>query len=124
MSATPFQDRIRWLRGQGLTYEDIEISSGFVYSASWWAGVIRNGPRTASGTSTVDAPQLDKVAGIAKAFNITPERVCEMIAADWYGVTTGFGVSKRARNLIPLIDGLSEEDAALVASLLRRLNAK
>jgi hypothetical protein len=86
--------------------------------------LITDGPWEGSSGDNLLPPRHDKLKGIAELFGTTTERVARMISADWYGVTPRSLVSDRVKKLIPLIDGLSDEDALLVESLLRRLSER
>jgi len=100
----------------------MQVYSDNALSHGWWRRLVQEGPwGVSSGTGRVGPPSEERLGGIAKLFGTTPERVAQMIAADWYGVQTGVGVSDRVLNLSHLIDGLDDADASLVESLLRRL---
>jgi hypothetical protein len=127
MSDTPFRDKARevaeWLDDQhswGTWYQHMERESGGAYSHAWWKKLVDNGPWDGdSGEGNTLPPKKGRLEGIAELFETSPEHVAQMIAADWYGVVFGVGVSDRAKELIPLIDRLSDEDASIAASLLR-----
>ena len=72
-------------------------------------------------TGRVGPPDREALGGIAKLFGTSPERVAEMVAADWYGVRTEIDVSDRVLNLSHILDALSDDDAKLVESIARRL---
>lgn len=106
-----------------MDYIDMQVQSDKALSHAWWRRLVQDGPwGESSGTGRVNPPSPERLDGIGKLFGTTPDRVAQMIAADWYGVQTGVGVSARVLNLSHLIDDLSDEDAELVESLLRRLS--
>lgn len=105
-----------------MDYIDMSVQSGRALSHAWWRRLVQDGPWGASyGSGRVGPPSEERLDGIAQLFGTTRERVAQMIAADWYGVQTGVGVSARVLNLSHLIDALDDEDAALAERLLRRL---
>jgi hypothetical protein len=121
MSDTPFWDKAKEL-AQSMDYIDMSAKSNRALSHGWWRRLVLDGPwGEASGAGRVNPPGPEKIDGIASLFETSPERVARMIAADWYGVQRGIGVSDRVLNVSHLIDRLSDEDALLHASLLRRL---
>jgi hypothetical protein len=69
----------------------------------------------------VGPPDREALDGIAKLFGTSPERVAEMVAADWYGVRAKSEMSDRVLNLSHLIEALSDDDAKLIESIVRRL---
>lgn len=91
-------------------------------SHTWWKRLVEDGPWGGrAGYGRVTPPERDILGPIAKLFGTTPERVAEMIAADWYGVHTETEVSNRVLNLSHLLDALDEKDAGLVETIARRL---
>jgi hypothetical protein len=122
MSGTPFWDKTRQL-AQSMDYTAMQVYSDNALSHGWWRRMAQHGPwGEAPGTGRVNPPSPERLEGIAKLFGTTEQRVAEMIAEDWYEVHAGFDVSARVLNLSHLIDGLSDEDAEYVESLVRRLS--
>jgi hypothetical protein len=121
MSDTPFWDKAREL-AQSIDYIDMSAKSDRALSHGWWRRLVLDGPwGEGSGAGRVNPPSPEKIDGIAKLFGTTSERVAQMIAADWYGVQRGIGVSDRVLNLSHVIDRLTDGDAALVEEVARRL---
>ena len=125
---TPFRDKARevaeWYGEQypwrGTWYDQMAMESDGAYSGASWKRVVDNGPWDGdSGEGNLQPPDKNRLNGIAQLFETTPEHVAQMIAADWYEVVFGVGVSDRAKRLMPLIDRLNDEDALIAASLLR-----
>lgn len=100
----------------------MDAESGRARSHGWWRRLVEDGPwGKGYRTGRVGPPDREALGGIARLFGTTPERVAEMIAADWYGVRTEMEMSDRVLNLSHLLDALSDEDAKLVESIARRL---
>jgi hypothetical protein len=126
MTDTPFLDKTKEL-AQSMGYIDMQVrsESDKAMSHAWWRRLVQDGPwGEGAGTGRVNPPGPERLDGIAKLFGTTPNRVAQMIAADWYGVQTAVGVSDRVLNLSHLIDALDDQDASLVESLLRRLSGR
>jgi hypothetical protein len=122
MSDTPFWDAAREL-ARKMDYVEMQVRSDRARSHAWWRRMVEYGP-WGGGTSSagrVGPPEREAIPGIAKLFGTTPERVAEMIAADWYGVRTEADVSERVLNFRHLIDALDPDDVLLVDHILRRL---
>lgn len=106
-----------------MDYFDMAANSDRAASHGWWRRMVQDGPwGEGSGSGRVGPPGPEKFDGIAKLFGTTPERVAQMVAADWFGVQTEASVSDRVLNLSHLIDALSDEDAEMVEDLIRRLS--
>lgn len=121
MSSTPFWDKTKQVAGS-MDYTAMQVYSDNALSHGWWRRMVQYGPwGEGGGTGRVNPPSPERLAGIAKLFGTTEERVAEMIAEDWYGVHAGADVSARVVNFGHLIDDLTDEDVELVESLLRRL---
>lgn len=121
MSDTPFMDKAKEL-ARSMGYPAMQVHSDDALSHAWWRRLVQYGPwGEGPKTGRVTPPSPERLEGIAKLFGTTPERVAQMIAADWYGVRRGIAVSDRVLNVSHLIDRLSDEDAELHAALLRRL---
>lgn len=122
MTDTPFWDKAKEL-ARKMDYIDMQVKSDRARSHAWWRRMVEYGPwgggRSSAGR--VGPPEREAIPGIASLFDTTPERVAEMIAADWYGVESNVGVSARVLNLSHLIDGLREDDVVLVENLMHRL---
>jgi hypothetical protein len=125
MTDTPFWDKAREL-ARKMDYVDMQVGSRRARSHAWWRRMVEYGPwgGGSSGAGRVGPPEREAIPGIAVLFDTTPERVAEMIAADWYGVETDARVSSRVLNLSHLVDGLDDEDVALVEKLVRRLSPR
>jgi hypothetical protein len=76
-----------------------------------------NGP----GGTRVGPPDPEALDGIAVLFETTPAHVAEMVAADWYGVSSDIQTSPRALRLGPILDSLDDVDAGRIDDLARRL---
>jgi len=123
MSATPFWDQAREI-ARTKDFVTMDAESGRARSHGWWRRLVAYGPwGETTGAGRVGPPDREALDGIAALFDTTPERVAEMIAADWYGVRSTVEVSTRVLNLGHLLDALDEKDAKLVESIIRRLAA-
>jgi hypothetical protein len=121
MSDTPFWDRAKEL-ARTKDYVTMDAESGRARSHGWWRRLVENGPwGSGYNTGRVGPPDREAIDGIATLFGTSPERVAEMIAADWYGVRAEIEVSDRVLNLSHVLDALSDEDAKLVERMARRL---
>lgn len=121
MSETPFWDRAKEI-ARTKDFVNMDAESGRARSHGWWRRLVEYGPwGQAFRSGRVGPPDREALPGIAKLFGTTPERVAEMVAADWYGVNTDAEVSARVLNLSHILDSLSDDDAKLVESLARRL---
>lgn len=124
MSNTPFLDKVKELT-QSMDYTELQVHSDKALSHAWWRRLVQYGPwGEGPSTGRVTPPGPERIDGIAKLFGTTPDRVAQMIAADWYGVQPEAGVSARVLDLSHLIDALDDKDTALVESLLRRLSGR
>src|SRR5580693_3377266 len=123
MTETPFREIAAALaRNKG--YLRMQIECDEVRSHTWWKRLVEDGPWGGRhGYGRVTPPERDIIEPSAKMFGTTSERVAEMIAADWYGVSSEVGVSDRTRNLSHLLDALNEDDASLIEAIARRLTA-
>lgn len=100
----------------------MDAESGRARSHGWWRRLVEDGPwGKGYRTGRVGPPDREALEGIAKLFGTSPTRVAEMVAADWYGVSTEMEVSDRVLNLSHVLDALSHEDAKLVEDIARRL---
>jgi hypothetical protein len=121
VSETPFLDRARVI-ARTKEFVAMDAESDRARSHAWWKRLVTYGAWGQGWTGgRVGPPDREALDGIAKLFGTTPERVAEMVAADWYGVNTEVEVSARVLNLSHILDSLSEDDAKLVESLARRL---
>lgn len=103
----------------GLTFRRMEAGSDRARSQAWWNNLVRYGGWEPEG-ARVGPPPPEAIASIAKLFKRTAKEVREMIAADWYKVYPTPEISARVRQT-PL-NALTEDDAKLVESLIRRLD--
>jgi len=121
MTETPFWDRAREISAR-MDYVTMDMESERARSHAWWRRLVEQGPWGSTyNTGRVGAPDREALDGIAKLFRTTPERVAEMIAADWYGVQTGADTSDRVLDLRHVLDSLTDADAELVSALAHRL---
>ncbi|GAA3461049.1 hypothetical protein GCM10018963_30620 [Saccharothrix longispora] len=104
-----------------MDYISMSIGCDRVRSHGWWRNVVVFGAWSGPGESRVAPPPPEAMTGIAKLFGTTEEHVKAMVAEDWYGVAPASGPSGRVQRLALLIDRLSEPDADLVESILRRI---
>ena len=123
MSSSPFRDMAQKLSATK-DYLAMSYESDRARSHGWWRNVVEHGAWAGPGTNRVGPPTPEAIDGIAKLFGTTPERVREMIAADWYGVEKNTEFSARAKRLAPNLDQLSDDDLELVEQLIRRLIVK
>jgi len=119
----PFREAARRIAVSGKDYISMSVLSDRARSHGWWRNVVEYGPWQGPGETRVGPPTPEAVHGIAKLFGTTPERVSEMIAADWYGVEKNSEFSARVKKLAPNIDLLDEADAELVDQMIRRFLA-
>jgi transcriptional regulator with XRE-family HTH domain len=110
----PFVEAVEKLHASGVTFQEMAKRCGGVRSAAWWNRVARN--------RNTDPPPWQEVDKIAQVLGVTPRRVQELIAQDWYGVTPFDGVSERTRRMSAVLDGLTDEDAEFVSALAHRLH--
>ncbi|MBB1256537.1 hypothetical protein H3146_24765 [Streptomyces sp. OF3] len=119
MTNTPFRDTASAL-ALSMDYIAMQVGCDRARSHSWWRNVVEYGPWKGQQGRTAP-PSPDEWAGIAKLFGTTEEQVRAMIAADWFGVQTGSEVSARVMNLAPLLDELTEKEAAAVGVVIRSM---
>ncbi|MET7643887.1 hypothetical protein ABZS83_09625 [Streptomyces sp. NPDC005426] len=118
MTETPFTSRVQHLF-KHITYEQMAKECGGTRSASWWRHV------QLEQTDLYSPPPPKDLPGIAKLFGATEEQVAAMIAREFYGVSRYPNLrSERERHFAQDLNALSEEDAALVLDLVKRLNHK
>lgn len=103
-----------------MDYIDLAHGCDRARSHTWWKNLLEYGPWRGPNYTRVSPPTPEAITGIAKLFGTTEDQVAAMVAADWYGVHHD-GLSARALRLNPAIDALTEEDAARVEDLIRRL---
>src|SRR5258706_15872904 len=120
MKSNPFLDRPTEI-ARSKAYTTMSIDSGKARSHTWWRRLVENGPWGPDIGFRVTPPPPEAIKGIAKLFHTSPNRVREMIAADWYEVPPRSDVSPRALNLSHVLDTLSDEDAKLVETVACRL---
>jgi hypothetical protein len=121
MSETPFLDRAREI-SRTKDFVTMDADSGRARSHGWWRRLVEYGPwGSGYNTGRVGPPDREALDGIAGLFGTSPERVAEMVAADWYGVRAEVEVSDRVLNLSHVLDTLSDEDAHLVWRIAQRL---
>jgi hypothetical protein len=118
MRQNPFRHAVRELHGR-YTYSQICERAGWTRKESWWNNLVLYGPWG-------DGPRMfppDPYAfeGMAALFGVTQQELCEMIAADWYGVYPPPGVSERVQRMQKAINDLTAEDATMVEAMIRRL---
>lgn len=100
----------------------MDADSGRARSHGWWRRLVEYGPwGSGYNTGRVGPPDREALDGIAGLFGTSPERVAEMVAADWYGVRAEVEVSDRVLNLSHVLDALSDADAHLVWHIAQRL---
>jgi hypothetical protein len=90
-------------------------------SQAWWNNLVNYGAWRGPGNQRVGPPPPEAIHGIATLFKVTKQEMCDMIAADWYGVTPPPEVSQRVRRLETAVDALKEADFNMVEALVRRL---
>jgi hypothetical protein len=118
---TPFRDTATALR-DSKGYLRMQVECDDARSHTWWKRLVEDGPwGSRPGVGRVGPPEPDTLGPIANLFGTTPERVAEMIAADWYGVRPENGVSNHTRNLSYLLDALEDDDVSLLETIARRL---
>ena len=95
-----------------MRYSDMAQGCNDARSSAWFNN-LRNG-------KSVGPPSRQQSPALAKLFGVTPERVCELIADEWYGIRSE-DVSARVRALGSTLDVLDEDDFKLVEALTYRL---
>ena len=114
----PFTSKVRGLRARGKRYADLEAGCQRARSTAWFNNLVNS-----SDPWAVSPPGDDALDGLATLMGTTRRRVQEMIAEEWYQVRrTDF--SPRVHDLASRLDGLSEDDAALVEALVQRLHGE
>lgn len=103
-----------------MDYISMQVGCDRARSHSWWRNVVEHGPWKGQQARTAP-PTPDEWPGIAKLFGTTEDQVCEMIAADWFGVRPGTEVSARVMKLAPLLDELTETEAEAVGVVVRSM---
>ena len=100
----------------------MEYESGRARSQAWWRRLVERGPwGSGYNTGRVGPPDREALDGIADLFGTSPERVAEMVAADWYHVRIEREVSDRVLELSHVLDVLSDEDTHLIWHIALRL---
>lgn len=112
----PFTEAVKAIRrSRRLRYVDLSAACDGTRSSSWFYNLVTGG------RGAVRAPEWDILPELAALLGVTPARVAEMVAEEWYDVVAA-PVSNRVRDLAGPLDILAEEDAILVAALIRRLS--
>ncbi|GAA1928295.1 hypothetical protein GCM10009716_40160 [Streptomyces sodiiphilus] len=109
----PFEQMVKDLNRRGMRFIDMQTKSDDARSAAWW-NQVANG-------AVVNPPPADLFPKFARMMGVTERRVAEMAAQEWYGVTPKDGISPRVLRLADALDSLSDDDAAMVERLIRRM---
>ncbi|WP_344264518.1 hypothetical protein [Streptomyces sodiiphilus] len=104
---------VKDLNRRGMRFIDMQTKSDDARSAAWW-NQVANG-------AVVNPPPADLFPKFARMMGVTERRVAEMAAQEWYGVTPKDGISPRVLRLADALDSLSDDDAAMVERLIRRM---
>ncbi len=100
----------------------MSVNSDRARSHGWWRNLVEHGAWGGPGATRVGPPDREALPGIAALFGTSEEQVAKMVAADWYDVEGDGQLSPWTLRLAPVLERLSESDAELVETLVRRLD--
>ena len=112
MGSEPFRQKVVDLN-RTMRFSDMAHECNDARSSAWWNNV-KNGQRVAP-------PPPEILDDIGRLFGVPAERVAEMVAEQWYGISPTADLSMRVRAIGSSLDALSDRDYALVESLVHRL---
>lgn len=122
MSSRPFQEAAKSVaRRYNHDYARMQVESQSARSHAWWRNLTQHGAWRGPGATRVGPPTPEAIPGIAALFGTTEEQVSAMIAADWYGVEQGNGMSPAVQKIGGALEALNDADLDLIEAIVARL---
>jgi len=116
----PFTSAIIALRDKGWSYSDLSQNCGGARSPEWFYHLLNSASPWGIPNKAVYAPPKKTFAGLCSMLRISEDKLCEMIALEWYGFR--LRNSSRVRAIAPALDSLHPTVAQNLIDLAKAIH--